>query len=145
MAGGAADCTYWERVLSKQCRLYELRYQWGLVFIPCIFIVGVTDFESQKDAKFFSRSWIGLDPASDPPSANVWIRIRIKRCRSEAFLFLHCIKRPDVSPFCLLDSCLGPKSDRDPLSVADPDAGSGMKIPCHISESLETIFWVKNT
>lgn len=25
MAGGAADCIYWERVLSKQCRLYELR------------------------------------------------------------------------------------------------------------------------
>jgi len=25
MAGGAADCTYWERVLSKQCRLYQLR------------------------------------------------------------------------------------------------------------------------
>merc|ERR1711973_184189 len=25
MAGGAADCTYWERVLSKQCRLHELR------------------------------------------------------------------------------------------------------------------------
>ncbi|XP_068241210.1 proteasome subunit beta type-5-like [Palaemon carinicauda] len=25
MAGGAADCTYWERVLAKQCRLYELR------------------------------------------------------------------------------------------------------------------------
>jgi len=25
MAGGAADCIYWERVLSKQCRIYELR------------------------------------------------------------------------------------------------------------------------
>ena len=25
MAGGAADCTYWERVLSKQCRYYQ---QW---------------------------------------------------------------------------------------------------------------------
>ncbi|CAG9862803.1 unnamed protein product [Phyllotreta striolata] len=25
MAGGAADCTYWDRVLAKQCRLYELR------------------------------------------------------------------------------------------------------------------------
>lgn len=25
MAGGAADCTYWERVLSKHCRLHELR------------------------------------------------------------------------------------------------------------------------
>lgn len=25
MAGGAADCVYWERVLSKQCRMYELR------------------------------------------------------------------------------------------------------------------------
>ena len=25
MAGGAADCTYWERVLSKQCKIYELR------------------------------------------------------------------------------------------------------------------------
>jgi 20S proteasome subunit beta 5 len=25
MAGGAADCMYWERLLSKQCRLYELR------------------------------------------------------------------------------------------------------------------------
>ncbi|CAH8435141.1 unnamed protein product [Dicrocoelium dendriticum] len=25
MAGGAADCAYWERVLSKQCRLFELR------------------------------------------------------------------------------------------------------------------------
>lgn len=25
MAGGAADCSYWERVLSKLCRLYELR------------------------------------------------------------------------------------------------------------------------
>lgn len=25
MAGGAADCVYWERVLSKHCRLYELK------------------------------------------------------------------------------------------------------------------------
>lgn len=25
MAGGAADCTYWHRVLSKECRLFELR------------------------------------------------------------------------------------------------------------------------
>lgn len=25
MAGGAADCSYWERVLGKQCRLYELK------------------------------------------------------------------------------------------------------------------------
>jgi hypothetical protein len=44
------------------------------------------------------------------------------------------------------------------VSVADPDpvtpgsgigkksrSGSGMKITDHISESLETIFWVKNT
>ncbi len=25
MAGGAADCQFWERDLGKQCRLYELR------------------------------------------------------------------------------------------------------------------------
>lgn len=25
MAGGAADCVYWDRVLTKQCRMYELR------------------------------------------------------------------------------------------------------------------------
>lgn len=25
MAGGAADCSYWERVLAVECRLYELR------------------------------------------------------------------------------------------------------------------------
>ncbi len=25
MAGGAADCSYWERLLGKQCRLYELK------------------------------------------------------------------------------------------------------------------------
>lgn len=25
MAGGAADCAYWERLLAEQCRLYELR------------------------------------------------------------------------------------------------------------------------
>merc|ERR1712164_162139 len=25
MAGGAADCQYWERNLGTQCRLYELR------------------------------------------------------------------------------------------------------------------------
>ena len=25
MAGGAADCSFWERVLSEQCRIYELR------------------------------------------------------------------------------------------------------------------------
>jgi len=25
MAGGAADCSFWQRVLSQQCRLYELR------------------------------------------------------------------------------------------------------------------------
>jgi hypothetical protein len=46
------------------------------------------------------------------------------------------------------------------ISVADPDQGScasftsgsgtskkstGMNIPDHISESLETIFWLKNT
>ncbi len=29
------------------------------------------------------------------------------------------------------------------FSVADPDPGSGMFIPDHISESIETIFWVK--
>jgi hypothetical protein len=27
----------------------------------------------------------------------------------------------------------------------DPDPGSGMNIPNHISDSLETIFWDKNT
>jgi 20S proteasome subunit beta 5 len=25
MAGGAADCYYWERYLNMECRLYELR------------------------------------------------------------------------------------------------------------------------
>ena len=25
MAGGAADCSYWERVLAFECRIYELR------------------------------------------------------------------------------------------------------------------------
>ena len=25
LAGGAADCVYWDRVLAKHCRLYELR------------------------------------------------------------------------------------------------------------------------
>ena len=25
LAGGAADCMYWDRVLAKQCRIYELR------------------------------------------------------------------------------------------------------------------------
>ncbi|CAL1265655.1 unnamed protein product [Larinioides sclopetarius] len=25
MAGGAADCMYWERILSERCRIYELR------------------------------------------------------------------------------------------------------------------------
>ena len=25
MAGGAADCAFWERHLGEQCRLYELR------------------------------------------------------------------------------------------------------------------------
>lgn len=25
MAGGAADCSYWERELGRRCRLHELR------------------------------------------------------------------------------------------------------------------------
>jgi 20S proteasome subunit beta 5 len=25
MAGGAADCAFWERLLAKQCRIYQLR------------------------------------------------------------------------------------------------------------------------
>ena len=25
MAGGAADCSYWERQLAFECRIYELR------------------------------------------------------------------------------------------------------------------------
>ncbi len=25
MAGGAADCSFWERLLARQCRIYELR------------------------------------------------------------------------------------------------------------------------
>lgn len=25
MAGGAADCSYWERELGRRCRVYELR------------------------------------------------------------------------------------------------------------------------
>lgn len=27
MAGGAADCSFWERELGRQCRLYELRHR----------------------------------------------------------------------------------------------------------------------
>ncbi|XP_039481867.1 proteasome subunit beta type-5 [Drosophila santomea] len=27
MAGGAADCTYWDRALTRECRLHELRYK----------------------------------------------------------------------------------------------------------------------
>ena len=34
---------------------------------------------------------------------------------------------------------------RDPRWVKNKYPGSGMNIPGHISESLETIFWVKNT
>ena len=30
MAGGAADCQFWERVLAKECRLYELRKCWKI-------------------------------------------------------------------------------------------------------------------
>ncbi|XP_009072446.1 PREDICTED: proteasome subunit beta type-5, partial [Acanthisitta chloris] len=25
MAGGAADCAFWQRLVAKQCRVYELR------------------------------------------------------------------------------------------------------------------------
>ncbi len=25
MAGGAADCSFWERYLAEECRLYELK------------------------------------------------------------------------------------------------------------------------
>lgn len=25
LAGGAADCVYWDRLLAKECRMYELR------------------------------------------------------------------------------------------------------------------------
>lgn len=31
MAGGAADCSYWERDLAMKCRLYELRYMRGVL------------------------------------------------------------------------------------------------------------------
>ncbi|ALC42799.1 CG31742 [Drosophila busckii] len=27
LAGGAADCVYWDRVLARECRLHELRYR----------------------------------------------------------------------------------------------------------------------
>ncbi|KAH8413036.1 hypothetical protein KR009_007594 [Drosophila setifemur] len=27
LAGGAGDCTYWDRVLTRECRLHELRYK----------------------------------------------------------------------------------------------------------------------
>ncbi|KAH8327123.1 hypothetical protein KR074_003137 [Drosophila pseudoananassae] len=27
LAGGAADCVYWDRVLAKECRLHQLRYR----------------------------------------------------------------------------------------------------------------------
>ncbi|KAH8298526.1 hypothetical protein KR044_009491 [Drosophila immigrans] len=27
LAGGAADCVYWDRVLARECRLHELRYK----------------------------------------------------------------------------------------------------------------------
>jgi hypothetical protein len=36
-------------------------------------------------------------------------------------------------------------ADPDPGSGAFKTTGSGMNIPDHISESLETIFWIKNT
>ncbi|KAL8433338.1 hypothetical protein Efla_001892 [Eimeria flavescens] len=38
MAGGAADCSYWERYLSKLCRLFELRNQ--VIRIDLNFFVG---------------------------------------------------------------------------------------------------------
>jgi hypothetical protein len=46
-----------------------------------------------------------------------------------------------ISPFCLFDPWI-----RDPgwVKNQNPDPGSGMNIPDHISQSLETIVWVKN-
>ncbi len=55
----------------------------------------------------------------------------------------------------IFQQCCGPGSGvrglfdpwiRDPgwVKNQDPDLGSGMNIPVHISKSLETIFWIKN-
>ena len=34
MAGGAADCSFWERNLGQQCRLYEVRRCYYVTLAP---------------------------------------------------------------------------------------------------------------
>ncbi len=53
-----------------------------------------------------------------------------------------------VKLFYVLRICIRdpvPFLPRDPGWVKNSDPGSGMNILDHISESLQTIFWVKNT
>jgi hypothetical protein len=62
MAGGAADCSYWERELGRQCRLYELRHKVFVVvvfFFFCVFCVllfCVFCFSKQALTPFSSRN-----------------------------------------------------------------------------------------
>jgi len=54
-------------------------------------------------------------------------------------LGLPVLRIPDPAPFCLLDPEWVKNEDQD------PGLGSEMNVLDHFSESLETIFWLKNT
>jgi hypothetical protein len=70
-------------------------------------------------------------------------------------LFFYSLVNLDPDPGtgirCLFDPSIRDQGSgiKDPgrvkNQVPDPGSGSGMNIPDHISESLETSFWVKKT
>jgi hypothetical protein len=60
MAGGAADCMYWERVLSKQCRLYELRNKQRISVAAASKLLSNICFE-YKGMEFFLLIMIIID------------------------------------------------------------------------------------
>ncbi|CAG0915315.1 unnamed protein product [Notodromas monacha] len=65
MAGGAADCMYWERLLSKECRMYELRNRERISVAAASKVLSnlIWNYRGQLSMGVFVAGWDKTGPA----------------------------------------------------------------------------------
>ncbi len=86
LAGGAADCVYWDRVLSKQCRIYELRNRER---------ISVAAASKLMTNMIYSYKGMGL-------SMGMMLAGYDKKVRKEHFIYYEFVTVKDIKYFVVL-------------------------------------------
>ena len=78
MAGGAADCSFWERDLGRQCALYELQNKERISVAAASKILSNTVYHYKGMGLSMGTMIAGWDKTVRPPSFPPWVSSETK-------------------------------------------------------------------